>query len=72
MLYGPVPEEGNGWRAFAAFRHCVLEPLCWAGLLVEVPEPRQRLENRHYVKTPLWRAALSLETDNALRPRQVH
>jgi hypothetical protein len=72
VLYGPVSEEENDWWAFAAFRHCVLEPLCWAGLLVEVSEPRQRLEDRHYVKTPLWRDALALDTDDALLPPQVH
>lgn len=72
VLYGPVPEEGTGWREFSTFRNCVLVPLCWAGLLAEVAEPRQRLADRQYFKTPLWRSALQLDTDDALRPTQLH
>ncbi|WP_425466266.1 hypothetical protein [Ostreiculturibacter nitratireducens] len=72
VLYGPMPEESAGWREFGTFRSCVLVPLCWAGLLAEVAEPRQRLTNRQYFKTPLWRSALQLDTDNELRPAQLH
>lgn len=72
VLYGPMTEEGVGWREFGTFRSCVLIPLCWAGLLAEVAEPRQRLAERQYFKTPLWRSALRLDTDNALRPAQLH
>lgn len=72
LLYGPVSEQGTGWREFGAFRSCVLVPLCWAGLLAEVAEPGQRLVDRQYFKTPLWRSALQLDTDDALRPAQLH
>lgn len=72
VLYGPTSEQDAGWREFAAFCSCILVPLCWAGLLAEVAEPRQRLADRQYFKTPLWRSVLILDTDSALRPTQLH
>jgi len=41
----------------------VLRPLCWAGLLSEYKSGRGNLKDRVYIKTPLWKAALKLETD---------
>ena len=41
----------------------VLHPLCWAGLLSEHKSGRGTLKDRVYIKTPLWKAALKLETD---------
>ncbi len=45
----------------------VLRPLCWAGLLQqERGHPSYRFEDAVFMKTPLWRAALRLETDDVL------
>ena len=42
----------------------VLRPLCWAGLLQqERGTLSYRFEDAVFMKTPLWRAALRLETD---------
>jgi len=45
----------------------VLRPLCWAGLLQqERGTPGYRFEEAVFMKTPLWRAALRLETDGVV------
>ena len=42
----------------------VLRPLCWAGLLHQQrSEDQFRTEDVVFMKTPLWKAALQLETD---------
>ena len=46
----------------------VLRPLAWPGLLSEHRDGRDRL----FLKTPLWRAALKLETDAFLQPTIRH
>ena len=38
----------------------VLRPLCWAGLLEEQRNARGLERTRHFVKTPLWAAALPM------------
>lgn len=60
-----------GWREMAAFSSCVLRPLEWAGLLVETREYGPGTHVCHVFKTPLWRSALKLDTDNMLRPIAV-
>jgi len=51
----------------------VLRPLCWAGLLYENQvSGLLRTERSLFTKTPLWRAALSLDTDNMVRPATRH
>ncbi|TYO89265.1 hypothetical protein [Oceanicella actignis] len=46
----------------------VLRPLCWAGLLQqEHGAAGYRFEEAVFMKTPLWRAALRLETDGVAR-----
>jgi hypothetical protein len=46
----------------------VLRPLAWAGLLAEHRDRDDRL----FTKTPLWVAALKLQTDDFLRPVTRH
>lgn len=42
----------------------VLRPLCWAGLLQQGRgTATYRFEEAVFMKTPLWRATLRLETD---------
>ncbi len=59
------------WREMAAFSSCVLQPLEWAGLLIETREDGVGKQVCHVFKTPLWRSALKLDTDNMLRPMSV-
>jgi hypothetical protein len=72
VFYGVAPDDLSGWRELGAFQSCVLEPLCWAGLLVEVEAEQQRLGDSQYFKTPLWNAALKLDTNDMLEPAQRH
>lgn len=60
-----------GWREMAAFSSCVLRPLEWAGLLVQTREERGGKHVHHVFKTPLWRSALTLDTDDVLQPFSV-
>lgn len=46
----------------------VLRPLAWVGLLAEHRDGSARL----FTKTPLWTAALTLETDEFLQPVTKH
>lgn len=55
----------------AAFSSCVLRPLEWAGLLIETREDGAGKHVYHVFKTPLWRRALNLDTDEMLRPMSV-
>ena len=76
VLYGVADNNPSGWREVSAFRNCVLEPLCWAGLLVEVEveveAEQQRLGESQYFKTPLWNSALKLDTNDMLEHAQRH
>ena len=58
---GPVPRYD---ALMGALNIQVLRPLCWAGLL-EKQESAKRYgtEDTLFVKTPLWRSALVLDTD---------
>lgn len=60
-----------GWRETAAFSSCVLRPLEWVGVLREAREDDARKQVSHLFKTPLWRSALNLDTDDMLRPVSV-
>lgn len=71
-FYGePKDWHTAGWRDMAAFSCCVLQPLKWAGLLVETREDSAGKHVCHVFKTPLWRSALKLDTDDMLRPISV-
>ena len=51
----------------------VLRPLCWAGLLrQERGKASYRFEGLEFMKTPLWLAALRLETDGVARGATLH
>jgi hypothetical protein len=71
-FYGePKDWHTAGWREMAAFSSCVLRPLEWAGLLVQTPEVRNGKHIHHVFKTPLWRSAMTLDTDEMLQPMTV-
>jgi hypothetical protein len=71
-FYGqPKDWHTAGWREMGAFSSCVLRPLEWAGLLMETREDSAGKPVCHVCKTPLWRSALKLDTDNMLRPIAV-
>lgn len=71
-FYGEAKDwHTAGWREMAAFSSCVLRPLEWAGLLMETSEDGPGKHVCHVFKTPLWRSALKLDTDNMLRPIAV-
>ena len=68
-FYGQDHDWDNaGWREMAAFSSCVLRPLEWAGLLVQTHDEREGEHVYHVFKTPLWRSAMKLDTDNLLLP----
>ena len=67
VLFGP-PDPGPGYDPIAGNLYVqVLRPLCWLGLLQVVGEERMSSRENVYAKTPLWRAALRLDTDAALQ-----
>jgi hypothetical protein len=71
-FYGePEDWHTTGWRAMGAFSSCVLGPLEWAGFLIETKEDSPGKRVCHVFKTPLWRSALKLDTDDMLRPVSV-
>ena len=71
-FYGEGADWDNaGWREMAAFSSSVLRPLEWAGLLVQTAEVREGKRLHHVFKTPLWRSALSLDTDDMLQPVRI-
>jgi len=61
----------EGWREMVAFSSCVLRPLEWAGFLTETREYGAGPQVCHVFKTPLWRSALKLSTDDRLRSMSV-
>ena len=64
VLFGEPDSAGGFDDVLSSLYIQVLRPLCWTGLLQETRAlglPRTR-ENM-FAKTPLWRAALRLETD---------
>ncbi|ETX10572.1 hypothetical protein OCH239_21420 [Roseivivax halodurans JCM 10272] len=46
-----------------ALKACIVRPLCWLGLLWEDREGLGMFDEGAYHKTPLWSAALKLESD---------
>lgn len=63
-FYGEGPDWDNeGWRDIAAFSHCVLKPLEWSGLISIQGAPEAGRSTHMSFKTPLWRSALKLDTD---------
>lgn len=54
-----------------ALKFCVIRPLCWLGLLWEDRGGLSLWEDGTYYKTPLWQAALKLDTDGQAALRLV-
>lgn len=51
----------------------VLRPLIWAGLLQKTqPDDTRSWQDAVFTRTPLWKAALQLETDSLVRPATRH
>ena len=70
-LFGE-PDRSSGYdEIMSSFWGQVLRPLCWLGLLERIGDG-YRGRDQTYVKTPLWRAAMCLETDRHLDPNVVH
>ncbi|PQO24008.1 hypothetical protein C2I36_05275 [Rhodobacteraceae bacterium WD3A24] len=67
---GPFPQYD---RVMGDLYIQVLRPLCWAGLLHQ-PQGADsyRTEDALFMKTPLWRAALQLETDRKIQGATRH
>ena len=74
VLYGGEEAEirHRDFRLTANLYVHVLRPLCWAGLLNEHRTGTGSSRQIFYTKTPLWTAALRLETDRHLRPITRH
>lgn len=71
-LFGePNPEEHFDDVASALYVQ-VLRPLCWTGLLQETQTQRWRHSDSVFTKTPLWKAALALSTDDEVLPATRH
>jgi hypothetical protein len=71
-LYGP-PDPGPRYDPIAGQLYIeVLRPLCWLGLLQVIGEERMASREKVYAKTPLWYAALQLDTDASLQPIVKH
>lgn len=67
VLYGEPETRFD--RMLSSLYVQVLRPLCWAGLLQELPgENRHSISQSMFIKTPLWQSALKLDTDDAVAP----
>ncbi len=72
VLYGP-PDPGPRHDPIAGQLYVeILRPLCWLGLLQVISEERLASRDNVYAKTPLWHAALRLDTDASLQPTVQH
>jgi hypothetical protein len=73
ILYGPH-DPAKGYDAVMGGLYIqVLRPLCWAGLLTEQSPKDTHASGRYsFMKTPLWRLALQLDTDKMVQPTARH
>lgn len=72
-FYGEGPDWDNaGFREMAVFSQFVLKPLEWSGLISVHEAEEDGRRARICFKTPLWRAALDLDTDRNVRPAPRH
>ncbi|EPX83554.1 hypothetical protein [Salipiger mucosus] len=73
QFYGDGPNwDNDGWREIVAFSQCVTRPLAWAGLVTLQEIDGGGVSSRMCFKTPLWRSALILDTDDQVRPAVRH
>ena len=71
-LYG-APDKENLFDLLASSLYVqVLRPLCWAGLIQETTETGVMRKNAPFLKSPLWREALQLDTDGDVKPLTRH
>ena len=72
-LYGVPNPEDRFDGILNALYVTVLRPLCWTGLLHEQrPAGSFRTQESVFIKTPLWRAALRLDTDKDIKTATRH
>jgi hypothetical protein len=72
-LYGPHDPTKGYDESLGGLYVQVLRPLCWVGLLVEHGSAGSiSFGPRTFIKTPLWRVALQLDTDSQVQPATRH
>lgn len=72
ILYGPHDATGYD-DALGGLYVQVLRPLCWVGLLAEHGSAESiSFGPRTFIKTPLWRAVLQLDTDKYVHTATRH
>ena len=62
-LYGAPDNDQAFDTTLSSFYIQVLRPLCWVGLMHETRASGPSSKDAVYMKSPLWNAALQLETD---------
>ena len=73
VFFGPHDHPDQYDNLMGSLYVNVLRPLCWTGLLFEHESKDFLLsETRIFSKTPLWRAALRLDTDDLIRSETRH
>lgn len=73
ILYGPHDPAKGYDEALGGLYIQVLRPLCWVGLLAEHGSADSiSFGPRTFIKTPLWRAALQLDTDKYVHTATRH
>ena len=72
-LYGEPDSDSRFDQVLSNLYVQILRPLCWAGLLHEnQADGVFRTERSLFTKTPLWRATLSLDTDDMVKSATRH
>jgi hypothetical protein len=76
VFYGVTPDDIDKleyWDYASFLRWQVLNPLYWIGFLDRTDTGDILLDREsHYIKTPLWRKCLRLDTDKDLKPHIIH
>ena len=73
VLFGEPDPAGGFDDVLSSLYIQVLRPLCWTGLLQENrAKGLVRTRENMFTKTPLWRAALRLETDEFVQSTTRH
>jgi hypothetical protein len=71
-LFGEPETPRSSIEVASSFYLQVLRPLCWTGLLHEHRLGEVSVAARVFTKTPLWHAALRLDTDDMVVPPVRH
>lgn len=71
-LYGDLESERGISEALSSLYVQVLRPLYWTGLLREQRTGGIAAAGSVFTKTPLWRAALQLDTNDLVKPAVRH